>query len=414
MPSYDHEPIAVLGLGYVGLPTVLALMDGGLTVTGIDVSEQRLEAIRARDVDLLPHDHARLAAALALPHFRLTSDPGELAEARTVLICVPTPVDDDRTPDLSALRAACETVVARATAGQTIVLTSTTYVGTTRELLVDPLRARGLEPGRDVHVAFSPERVDPGNPQHEQERVPRVLGALTEGCREAAEAVLSRITTRLHVVSSPEAAELTKLQENTFRAVNIALANELAEASRALGLDPVEVTEAAATKPYGYMPFYPGAGVGGHCIPCDPHYLLASLHARGVASPLVERAMRSIDERPGQIVEQAERMLGGLGGARVIVVGAAYKPGVRDVREAPAVEILRGLAERGADVSFTDALVPRVGELQSVARPDPAGYDLVVVCTLHPQASHGWIADARLVLDCTHRAPLEAPERVAA
>lgn len=410
----NHEPIAVLGLGYVGLPTALALMDAGLTVTGIDASEERLDAIRERDVDLLPHDHARLAAALALPHFRLTSDPDALAEAETVLICVPTPVDADRTPDLTALRSACEAVVARAREGQTVVLTSTTYVGTTRELLVEPLRARGLEVGRDVCVAFSPERVDPGNAAHGQEAVPRVLGAVTEDCREAAEAVLSRIATRLHVVSSPEAAELTKLQENTFRAVNIALANELAEASRSLGIDPVEVIEAAATKPYGYMPFYPGAGVGGHCIPCDPHYLLSSLRARGVASPLVERAMRSIDERPSQVVDHADRMLGGLDGARVMVVGAAYKPGVRDVREAPALEILDGLRERGAAAAFHDVLVPRLGELESVEEPDAGDYDLVVVCTLHPQADHDWIRDARLVLDCTHRAPVAAPERLAA
>ena len=414
MAANTHEPIAVLGLGYVGLPTALALMDAGLTVTGIDVSEDRLEAIRTRDVDILPHDHARLAAALALPHFRLTSDRDALAEAETVLICVPTPVDADRTPDLTALRAACEAVVARARERQTIVLTSTTYVGTTRELLVEPLRARGLEAGRDVCVAFSPERVDPGNPAHEQESVPRVLGGVTDDCRAAAEAVLSHIATRLHVVSSPDAAELTKLQENTFRAVNIALANELAEASRALGLDPIEVTDAAATKPYGYMPFYPGAGVGGHCIPCDPHYLLTSLRARGVASPLVERAMQSIDERPGQIVDHAEEMLGDLGGARVIVVGAAYKPGVRDVRESPAVEIIRGLRARGAQVVFTDPLVRRVGRLESVERPGAADYDLVVVCTLHPEGNHDWIAGARLVLDCTHRAPVKAPERVAA
>jgi nucleotide sugar dehydrogenase len=174
------------------------------------------------------------------------------------------------------------------------------------------------------------------------------------------------------------------------------------------------VIEAAATKPYGYMPFYPGAGVGGHCIPCDPHYLLWSLRARGVGAPLVERAMRSIDERPYEIVDHAARMLGGLEGARVMVAGAAYKPGVRDVREAPAVEILDGLAERGAEVAFHDVLVPRLGELASVEAPDGADYDLVVVCTLHPQADHGWIAGAPRVLDCTHRAPVAASERLAA
>ncbi|MEX2195522.1 MAG: nucleotide sugar dehydrogenase [Thermoleophilaceae bacterium] len=397
-----HEPVAVLGLGYVGLPTALALMDAGTAVTGIDASASRLDAIRARDVDLLAHDHRRLEAALHLPNFRLTADAAALAEARTVLVCVPTPVDAGRRPDLGPLRAACEAVVARANPGQTIVLTSTSYVGTTRDLLVEPLRARGLEPGRDVFVAFSPERVDPGNAAHEQESVPRVLGAVTPACAEAAATVLWRIATMLHRVSSPEAAELTKLQENTFRAVNIALANELDEACHSFGLDPIEVTEAAATKPYGYMPFYPGAGVGGHCIPCDPHYLLAG----GVDAPLIERAMRSIHERPARVAERAAELLGGdVGGRRVLVLGAAYKPGVRDVREAPALEVISLLRERGADVRYHDPLVPELaGGLRSEPDPGGAEWDLVVVCTVHPDADSGWLAGCPLVLDTTRRA----------
>lgn len=403
-PSLDTttEPVAVLGLGYVGLPTALALMDAGTAVTGIDTSPARLDAIRARDVDLLPHDHRRLEAALGLPNFRLTGEAAALAEARTVVVCVPTPVDAGRRPDLTALRRACGGVVERANPGQTIVLTSTSYVGTTRELLVEPLRARGLEPGREVCVAFSPERVDPGNAAHEQESVPRVLGAVTERCADAAASVLGRIATRLHRVSSPEAAELTKLQENTFRAVNIALANELDDACQAFGLDPIEVTDAAATKPYGYMPFYPGAGVGGHCIPCDPHYLLAG----GIEAPLIERAMRSIDERPARVVRRAETLLGGgTRGRRVLVLGATYKPGVRDVREAPAVEIIRLLRERGADVAYHDPLVPELdADLRSVPDPGAADWELVVVCTLHPGADLGWLAACPLVLDPTGRA----------
>lgn len=397
-----HEPVAVLGLGYVGLPTALALMDAGTAVTGIDASASRLDAIRARDVDLLAHDHRRLEAALGLPNFRLTDDAAALAEARTVIICVPTPVDRERRPDLGPLRAACERVVAAANPGQTLVLTSTSYVGTTRDLLVEPLRARGLEPGRDVCVAFSPERVDPGNAAHEQETVPRVLGAVTPECAEAAAAVLRRIATRLHRVSSPEAAELTKLQENTFRAVNIALANELDEACNRFGLDPIEVTEAAATKPYGYMPFYPGAGVGGHCIPCDPHYLLAG----DIDAPLIERAMRSIHERPRRVVDRAAHLLGGdLRGRRVLVLGATYKPGVRDVREAPALEIIALLRQLGADVNYHDPLVPELGDgLRSVPEPATADWDLVVVCTLHPDADSEWLDDCPLVLDTTRRA----------
>lgn len=396
-----HEPVAVLGLGYVGLPTALALVDAGTAVTGIDTSPARLAAIRAGDVDLLPHELRRLQASVGLPTFALTEDPAAVAGARTVLICVPTPVDGERRPDLGPLRAACATVVEHARPGQTIVLTSTTYVGTTRDMLVEPLQARGLRPGRDVCVAFSPERVDPGNAAHEQETVPRVLGAVSPACAEAASTVLGRIATRLHRVSSPEAAELTKLQENTFRAVNIALANELDDACERFGLDPIEVTEAAATKPYGYMPFYPGPGVGGHCIPCDPHYLLAG----GIDAPLIERAMRSIAERPAHVADRAAHLLGGsVRGRRVLVLGAAYKPGVRDVRESPALEVIGLLRERGAAVAYHDPLAPSVDGLRSVADPAAQEWDLVVVCTLHPGTDREWLARCPLVLDTTRRA----------
>jgi nucleotide sugar dehydrogenase len=404
--------VAVVGLGYVGLPTSTALSAAGLGVIGLDVNARRLADIRERRVDLQPAERVQLSAALGDPHYRLTTEPQALAAADTVLICVPTPVDAAQNPDLRAVRAACATVVAHARRGQTIVLTSTTCVGTTRELLAVPLAERGLRPGDDVFVAFAPERIDPGNPAHAQHSTPRVVGGVTDACAASAAAVLRRIAPEVVVVSSPEAAELTKLYENTYRAVNIALANEMAQVSRFHGLDPVEVTEAAATKPYGFLAHWPGPGVGGHCIPCDPHYLLAPLRAAGVATPVIEHAMAGIAERPARVVERVLEILEGAGldpsASLVLVLGASYKPGVADVRGAPAVEILDRLLRLGVPVEYHDPHVPTlrlpggVG-MFSVRDPRAAGADLVVSLVEHPGGDHGWLREHPLVLDCTYR-----------
>ena len=410
--SVTLPTVAVVGLGYVGLPTSLALAGAGFPILAIDVSDMRLRAIRRGEVDLLPRDHERLGA-LDRSKFSLTSDPAAVAAADVVLICVPTPVTEAYTPDLRALRGACESIVTNARAGQTLILTSTSYVGTTRELLVEPLAERGLEVGKDIWVAFSPERIDPGNRRHDQEEVPRVLGGATETCMRSAAAVLSRITSQVHLVSSMEAAEFTKLYENTFRAVNIAFAYEMANASKEFGLDPIEVTEAAATKPYGFLPFYPSAGVGGHCIPCDPHYLLTPLSARGVEAPFTRRAMSEIARRPRRVAARAEEILGDAGieveGARVLVVGVSYKPGIQDVRESPALEIIGALLENGVNVDYHDPLVDEVkvdGEvLRSVPAPGPSDYDLVLTVTAHPNHDYGWLSDCARVLDGTYRLP---------
>lgn len=413
-PEAARGTAAVLGLGYVGLPTGLALADAGYEVVGVDVSERRIEEIRTGAADLLPRDRARLARLSGDSCFLLTGDARALELADTIFICVPTPVDEDLQPDLRCLRAACESVVRHARPGQLILLTSTSYVGTTRELLVKPLAERGLEAGEDVFVAFSPERIDPGNERHAQETVPRVVGGVTGACARRAAGVVGRIAASAHRVSSPEAAELCKLYENSFRAVNISFANEMAGVSRCLGLDPVEVTEAASTKPYGFMPFWPGAGVGGHCIPCDPHYLLGGLPEVQAAAPLLERAMKGIAARPGQVVDRAAELLDRSGAAvacaRVLVVGAAYKPGIMDTRESPSVEIIRGLAARGATVAYHDPLVPTLEagdrlSLLSVAEPDPDAFDLVIVVTAHPGHDYEWLRQCAHVLDCTYRMP---------
>jgi len=406
------KTVAVVGMGYVGLPTALAFHQAGFGVTGLDVSQARLDAIRRGDVDLLPEDHLRLGLALDDQNgFRLTGDHGALGRADAVLVCVPTPVDGHEVPVLTPLRAACRQVADHARPGQVLVLTSTSYAGTTRDLLIDPLEARGLRAGHDLHVAFAPERIDPANTQFPQEQIPRVIGGATPACTAAARDLLAAITLKIHPVGSPEAAELVKLLENTFRAVNVSFANEVAEVCSQLGLDPIEVIEAAATKPYGFMPFYPGPGVGGHCIPVDPHYLLWHTRAQGLRLPVVEAAMTGIATRPARVVIQALERLSadglGLAGASVLLVGVAYKPGVEDLRGAPALDIWRGLAARRARVSYFDPFVPRLlldgAEHHSERALDPASHDLVLVCTRHPEVDYGALPRARRLLDLTYQ-----------
>jgi nucleotide sugar dehydrogenase len=348
---------------------------------------------------------------LAENQLQLSADPRRLREANAVLVCVPTPIDHHATPDLAMLRSACQLVVDHARVGQVIILTSTSYVGTTRDLLVEPLRRRGLEAGLDVHVAFSPERIDPGNSTHPQQLIPRVAGLAHPRSAYRVEQVLSAIAPRLHLVSSAEAAEMTKLYENTFRAVNIAFALEMSQAASALGLSIMEVIDAAATKPYGFMPFYPGPGVGGHCIPCDPHYLLWQLRAQRLDLPMIDRAMATIAGRPRLVTQRLRDLLSErgipIGGARVLLVGATYKPGVRDTRESPAIQLARQLSDAGAEVILWDPVAVTLDledgrVLTSMARPS-ADVDAAVVHTLHPGLDHSWLADIPVVLDATYR-----------
>ncbi|MEU6645718.1 nucleotide sugar dehydrogenase [Saccharomonospora sp. NPDC046836] len=412
--------VAIVGMGYVGLPTALGLHAAGLDVLGIDHNPGRLATISARAADLTEQDHQLLGQALCDARFRLTTEVADAAKADTVIVCVPTPLDAHLTPDLAPLRAACAALVEHVRPGQTLILTSTSFVGTTEELLVQPLRERGFELGSDVFVAFSPERIDPGNAEHTQAATPRVVGGVTDACAERAERVLGQLTPMLHRVSSAEVAELTKLYENSFRAVNIALANEFAEICGTLRLDPMEVTRAAATKPYGFMPFYPGPGVGGHCIPCDPHYLLWQLRRERGAAPLISEAMELIAHRPQRVVERAIEVLAGAGrgipNARILVVGVAYKPGVQDLRESSALEIIDGLLKRGAQVDYHDPLVgtvrlPGDRALTSVSHPIGEDFDLCIVHTVHPGHDYDWVSGCALVLDATYRFD-SAPGRV--
>lgn len=422
-PTAANAVVAVVGLGYVGLPTAIAMAGAGCEIVGIDTSARRLRAIADGEAELLDAEHESLRAQLAGGRFVLTERIAALAAADLVLICVPTPIDEQRMPDPAILREACAAIVAHARPGQTIVLTSTTYVGCTRELLVDPLtEQRGMRVGEDVYVAFAPERIDPGVPGHEQLETPRVIGGVSETCARRASALLRHTCARLHRVSSPEAAEMVKLYENTFRAVNIALAMEIADACRVHGLEPIEITEGAASKPYGFLAHYPSAGVGGHCIAVDPHYLLAPLREQGRPAPLAEVALRALANRPRHIAWRAHEVLVELGlrlaRSRILVVGASYKPGVADTREAPAVEIIARLRAEGAHVDYHDPLVPELtlggDEVLCSVDPDPRrdasgfgpeDYALTIVATVHPGHDYGWLARCPAVLDCTYRTP---------
>ena len=416
-----HAIVAVVGLGYVGLPTAIAMRNAGCRIVGIDISAARLRRIRAGEAELLESECKDLEKHLAGDGFALTDRIEALDAADLVLICVPTPVDEHHLPDLEILEGACAAVVSHARQGQTLVLTSTTYVGCTRELLIQPLAERGLRVGEDVYVAFAPERIDPGVAGHEQLQTPRVIGAVTETCFRRAAELLRHTCKHLHRVSSPEAAEMVKLYENTFRAVNIALAFEIAEACRTHGLEPLEVTDGAASKPYGFMAHYPSAGVGGHCIAVDPHYLLHPLRERGRPARVAEEALRKLAGRPRHVAWRAHEVLVELGRrlaeARILVVGVSYKSSVADTREAPAVEIITRLRAEGAHVDYHDPLVSELAlgdELLHGVDPDPRrdgggfgpeDYDLTIVTTVHAEHDYGWLNRCPAVLDCTYRTP---------
>jgi UDP-N-acetyl-D-glucosamine dehydrogenase len=401
--------VAVVGMGYVGLPTAIALGVAGHPVIGLDISDERLATIAAGDAELLDHEQVQLADQLDAETLVLTSDAVELAAADAVIIAVPTPVDERRQPDLRPLRGACDTVVAFARPGQTIILTSTTSIGSTRRLLVEPLERRGLTVGVDVHVAFAPERIDPGVKAHAQQATPRVVGGVTEECFKRAADVLRHTCSEIHAVSSAEAAELAKLMENTFRATNIALSFEFAEAARRYGLDPVEVIDAAKTKPYAFMAHYPSAGVGGHCIPVDPYYLLEPLRAEGVHMPVIAASMEQVSRRPGRFAQRALAEVAGTDDPRVLVVGATYKPGVADLRESAALEIIRDLHMAGVRVDYHDPLAESFVQdgirFHSVP-PSAGGYDVAILTLVHPGQDLSWLHDCPVVIDGTYRTPV--------
>jgi UDP-N-acetyl-D-glucosamine dehydrogenase len=401
--------VAVVGLGYVGLPLCAELAEAGAEVLGIDVSRE----LCARLNDGVSHvgdvSDARLRGARE-HGFSAGVDFSVVARADAIVICVPTPLRKTKDPDISYIVAAGQSIAPHARAGQLLVLESTTYPGTTEEILVPMLRERGLEPGVDVCVAFSPERVDPGNPKFGIRNTPKVVGGLTPVCSEAAAALYARCCDHVYPVRGPATAEMVKLLENTFRMVNIGLVNEFALICRQLGVDVWEVIDAAATKPFGFMPFKPGPGLGGHCIPVDPHYLAWKLRAHNFTARFVELADAINSAMPEHVVDVVAEVLNdherAVKKSRILALGVAYKPNVADVRESPAIEVLNLLLHRGADVAYHDPYIASV-EVEGRAFASVPSYeqavrdaDLVVVLTDHKD--YDWdvvVRDAKLVVD---------------
>jgi UDP-N-acetyl-D-glucosamine dehydrogenase len=397
--------VGVIGLGYVGLPLAVAFAQEGCDVIAVDVDSRKIEALAAGESyieDVSAEDLREVAERI-----HATTRYARLAKADAVLICVPTPLTRNREPDLGPLIDATRALAEVLQADQLVVLESTTYPGTTRERVAPLLEESGLAAGRDFHLAFSPERVDPGRTDFTLRNTPKVLGGLTDACAERAQELYGLICDELVRVSSPEAAELTKLLENIFRSVNIALVNELAMLTDRMGIDIWEVVDAAASKPYGFMRFEPGPGMGGHCLPVDPFYLSWRAREFDMATEFIELAGKVNQQMPYHCVAKAQRALNDRGmsvkGARIAVVGVSYKPGVGDVRESPALKIVSLLKDLGAEVVYHDPHVPSVPEFGLTNTPFEellAATDLALIVTAHPGVDHESIARrARLVLD---------------
>lgn len=403
--------VGVVGLGYVGLPLAVEFAGAGFNVLGFEVSAEKADAVNRGESYIGDVPAHRLAAAVEAGRLTATLDYKRLSEADAVCICVPTPLNKTGDPDVSYIMSVAESLSRTVREGQLIVLESTTYPGTTRELLLPVLAGDGrLAVGKDFFLAFSPERVDPSNPMWGISNTPKVVGGITPSCTEVTQALYSTVVDRVVVVSSTEAAELTKLLENTFRSVNIALANEMAVVCDKLGVDVWEVIEAAATKPFGFMKFTPGPGLGGHCIPVDPHYLSWKMKTLDYKTRLVELASEINAEMPRYVAEKAASLLNEHGkpvkGSRVVVVGVAYKRDTDDTRESPALDIIQLLAKKGASVSYHDPLVPSLrheGQPMESVPLSPellTATDLVVVVTDHSGVDYGLIrSSGRPVLD---------------
>jgi len=383
----------VVGLGYVGLPLAVEVGKAGMRVIGLDVKSQVVETVNRGDSHIQDVPPAEVAALREAEVLEATTDPARLAECDVISICVPTPLGKTRDPDISYVLEAGKEIARILRPGQLVVLESTTYPGTTREVLLPLFQERGFEVGTDFFLCFSPERVDPGNAIWHTRNTPKVIGGITKACRDAGVAVYQRFIDEMVPVSSPEAAEMTKLLENTFRAVNIALVNETAQIADRLGVDVWEVIEAASTKPFGFMKFTPGPGLGGHCIPIDPHYLSWKMRTMDYRTRFIELASEVNAEMPRFVVGKVQEALNDaekpVKGSRVLVLGAAYKPNIDDVRESPAIEILSELERLGARATYHDPYIPEIQEdgrhWTGVELTDDAlsGADCVVLVTDH-------------------------------
>lgn len=409
--------VGVIGLGYVGLPLATEFAGNGLKATGFEVDEAKADRINAGESYIGDVDSAVIKEMVDAGRLSATTDFDALKDCDAIIICVPTPLRKTKEPDVSYILAAAEEIKKRLRRGQLVILESTTYPGTTDEVLLPMLEETGLKLDEDFLLAFSPERVDPGNPQFQTHNIPKVVGGVTDDSTEAAAALYSQIVNEVHAVSSARVAEAAKLLENTFRAVNIGMANEMARLCYALNIDTWEVIRAAATKPFGFMPFYPGPGIGGHCIPLDPHYLSWKARQHGFDSRFIGLAEEVNSRMPEHVVQLISDGLNDDGkamkGARVLLIGVAYKKDIDDVRESPALSIIDRLRSKGCEVQYHDPFVKEVrfddahaaftGEpLASINLTDDEikKADCVVIVTDHTQIDYQRVIDlAPLVVD---------------
>ena len=408
--------IGIIGLGYVGLPLARAAAAAGLTVIGFDIDPAKPQAIAGGRSYISSVPAEALAPHVASGRLSATTDFDRLGEADALIICVPTPLTLHREPDLSYIEATARAIAKTLRPGQLISLESTTWPGTTDEVVRPILDATGLVSGRDYFLAFSPEREDPGNESFSANNTPKVVGADDAVARELAVLFYSSVSAKVVPVSSTRTAEATKLTENIFRAVNIAMVNELKTVYAAMGIDVWEVIDAAKTKPFGFMPFYPGPGLGGHCIPIDPFYLTWKAREFEIATRFIELAGEVNTAMPRYVVERTAQALDarfgkGLKGTRLLLLGVAYKKNVNDIRESPALKLIELFSERGALVDYADPHVPAIGPSRdhaklkgmtavSAAGPDLAGYDVAVIVTDHDGFDYAAIvAGVPLVID---------------
>ncbi|MDQ3919328.1 MAG: nucleotide sugar dehydrogenase [Acidobacteriota bacterium] len=409
--------VGVIGLGYVGLPLAVEFARRGLRATGFEVDERKAASVNGGDSYIGDVTSETLGEVVASERLHATTDFDELSACDAIIICVPTPLRKTKEPDISYILAAASEIQKRLRRGQLVILESTTYPGTTDEVLLPAFEERGLRLDSDFLLAFSPERVDPGNPQFHTDNIPKVVGGCTDDSTEAAAALYSQIVKEVHPVSSARVAEAAKLLENTFRAVNIGMANEMARLCYHLGIDTWEVIRAAATKPFGFMPFYPGPGIGGHCIPLDPHYLSWKARQHGFDSRFIGLAEEVNSRMPEHVVTLVSDGLNderkSLNGARVLLLGVAYKRDIDDVRESPALSIIDRLRAKGADVRYHDPFVAEIsfddahtqsgGEpLQSVALTDEelTQADCCVIVTDHSGVDYARVCRlSRLIVD---------------
>ncbi|MCI0330056.1 MAG: nucleotide sugar dehydrogenase [candidate division Zixibacteria bacterium] len=402
--------VAIIGQGYVGLPLAVAFASVGFKTYGIDYDQARVARINRGVSDIDDVSNETLRPLVFSKTLIATGDYAILKKADCISICVPTPLNKTKDPDVSYILSAVEGVKKYLRRGQLVVLESTTYPGTTVELILPILESTGLKAGRDFYLAFSPERVDPGNSAYDTRNTPRIVGGVTPACTKIATLFYQQIVKKVIPVSSTQSAEMVKLLENTFRSVNIGLVNEVALMCDRLGIDVWEIIDAAATKPFGFMPFYPGPGLGGHCIPIDPHYLSWKLKSLNYYARFIELAGDINSHMPEYVIERITRTLNdrqkALKGARILVLGVAYKKDIQDLRESPALDVLKLLDKAGADVSYNDPHVPKVKlddlRMRSVSltldRVKKA--DLIVILTNHSAYDYPWLAaHARLIFD---------------